>query len=156
MLVRCLIFLSLFAVFAFAAVSVFLPELIKTAVSRFQSADLAGANGRVTLIKEWGNAFMSSAGALLFGVGLFRTNVHFTALQYVFGLGIVGCIPAFSLFGFFVRGIGLTLRKKGKIPASIAALMSCAVPAACSLSALFPLVFALYASAGLARFPDDG
>lgn len=156
MLVRCLLFLSLFAVFAFAAVSVFLPELIKTAVSRFQSADLAGANGRVTLIKEWGNAFMSSAGTLLFGVGLFRTNVHFTALQYVFGLGIAGCIPAFSLFGFFVRGIGLTLRKKGKIPASIAALMSCAVPAACSLSALFPLVFALYASAGLARFPDDG
>lgn len=156
MLVRCLLFLSLFAVFAFAAVSAFLPELMKTAVSRFRSADLAGANGRVTLMKEWGSAFMSSADTLLFGVGLFRTNVHFTALQYVFGLGIVGCIPAFSLFGFCVHRIGLSLRKGGKIPASIAVLMSCAVPAACSLSALFPLVFALYASAGLAGPPDDG
>ena len=156
MLVRCLLFLSLSAVFAFAAVSVFLPELVKTAVSRFQSADLAGANGRVTLIKEWGSAWMSSAGALMFGVGLFHTNVHFTALQYVFGLGIVGCILVFALFSLFVRGIGFSLRKSGKIPISTAVLMSCAVPTACSLSALFPLVFALYASAGLACSPDDG
>jgi len=155
MLARCLLFLSLFAALGLAATAVFFPVLTNAAVSRFQSADLAGANGRVTLIVRWGSAFMSSAGTLLFGVGLFHTNVHFTALQYAFGLGIVGCVPAFLLFGFCGRKIGFCLRQRGKIPVLIAGLMSCAVPAACSLSALFPLVFALYASAGLARLSDD-
>lgn len=153
MLFKSLLYLFFAAVIALAAAFAFLPELLSAAVSRFHAADLAGANGRIMLIAKWGEEFVSCADTLLFGVGLFRTNVHFTALQYVFGLGIIGCIPAFLMFGACVRRIGFCPRKPGGIPVAVTAVMSCAIPAACSLSALFPLIFAFYASAGFSEVP---
>lgn len=123
------------------------PSLLPAVAERFADADLWNGNGRVALMEYWWRAFLESPRTLLFGTGLFRTNVHVTALQYLFGLGIVGSLPAFCFAGACARSVGFRIFRCGWIPAATAAVMSCTVPAACSLSALFPLVFAVCFSA---------
>ena len=98
------------------------------------------------LIRRWYTAFTESTWSLLFGTGLFRTNVHVTALQYLFGLGLVGMLFLFPAFIGIARGLGFRFCRRGCIPAVVTAVMSCSIPAACSLSALFPFLFALMVS----------
>ena len=132
------------------------PSLLPAAAERFADADLWNGNGRMALMQYWWRAFLESPRTLLFGTGLFRTNVHVTALQYLFGLGLVGSIPAFCFAGACARSVGFRIFRGGWIPAVTAAVMSCTVPAACSLSALFPLIFAVCFSAhsGGAELPE--
>ena len=132
------------------------PSLLPAAAERFTDADLWNGNGRAALIVRWWHAFLESPRTLLLGTGLFRTNVHVTALQYLFGLGLVGSIPAFCFAGACARSVGFRIFRGGWIPAVTVAVMSCTVPAACSLSALFPLVFTVCFSAhfGGAELPE--
>lgn len=119
-----------------------LPEFAQTLLARFRPEELAGANGRLDLILLWLDRFTETGVSALFGVGLFETNVHMTALQFCFGLGVVGSILAAGFyFGCFFSG-GKEPRFCRMIPFTAAFLMSCTVPAARSLSAYFPLVFA--------------
>lgn len=146
---RCVIFLFAFCTGAAAAAAMLAPDLAEVLIGRFSAADLAGANGRAELIFRWYEEFTSSFRTLFFGVGLFRTNVHMTALQYLFGLGLVGSCLAAAAFVRLLRVIGFRAVPQGSIPAVVLSVMSCAVPAACSLSALFPLIFSFSVSAGL-------
>lgn len=152
---RCLAAVAAFFACAAAAAMWLAPELFHALVMRFSAADFAGANGRAALLARWYDAFTSSPVTLFFGVGLFRTNVHVTALQYLFGLGLFGFFPAVFAFAGILRGVGFRFRRRGCIPAVTVAVMSCAVPAACSLSALFPLFFAFCISGALSATAGD-
>lgn len=143
---KAVLFLSLLCAALLGLSAWLVPELLLSLGARFDPDELVGANGRVMLIRRWYTAFTESIWSLLFGTGLFRTNVHVTALQYLFGLGIVGMLFLFPAFIGIARGLGFRFCRRGCIPAVVTAVMSCSVPAACSLSALFPFLFALMVS----------
>ena len=124
-----------------------MPSLIRTLISRFSSADVWSGNGRIELIVEWWQRFTSSPRTVLLGTGLFHTNVHMTVLQYLFGLGVFGGTAAMIFYIGCAKCAGLRLTVHGKIPTVAVFVLSCALPAACSLSALFPMVLAACFSA---------
>ncbi len=136
--------MGLFSVLASVVIRSYFGELLQTLFDRFAWNEVQNANGRVTLIFEWLLAWTSSLDNFFFGVGLFETNVHMAALQYVFGLGIVGAGCAFSFCFFWGESVGFRLKGYRIIPFLVTALMSCTVPAAASLSAFFPLVAVLF------------
>ncbi len=136
----CLFALGLCAILGYFVISAHFSALFQTLLDRFSLSDMQNANGRLDLIREWLAKWLSTAETFLFGVGLFETNVHFTALQYLFGLGIVGAFFAFGFAYFWAKKVGFRVGKENFIPILVVAVMSCAVPAAASLSAFFPLV----------------
>ena len=139
-LMYCLLALGFCAVLGYFVISLHFSSLFQTLLDRFSLSDIQNANGRLVLIEKWLWEWLSTAERFLFGVGLFQTNVHFTALQYLFGLGICGAFFAFGFFYFWTKSVGFCLKKEGLVPFLTVFLMSCSVPAAASLTAFFPLV----------------
>ena len=139
-LLDCLCTLGFCAVLGYGVISSRFSSLFQTLLDRFSMSDLRNANGRLELIDRWLGEWLSTAESFLFGVGLFQTNVHFTALQYLFGLGICGAFFAFGFFYFWAKNIGFCLKGERFAPFLTVFVMSCSVPAGASLTAFFPFV----------------
>ena len=118
----------------------FMPNVIETALTRFDDSDMATGNGRIALIQEYLGEWSSSVVTMLFGVGLYKCNVHCMPLQFLFGGGLVMFILVMALFLSYKKS-KLTKRKLfDYFPFIVTFAMMCTVPAAGLLNYIFPLV----------------
>lgn len=118
----------------------FMPNVIETALARFDDSDMATGNGRIALIQEYLGEWGSSVVTMLFGVGMYKCNVHCMPLQFLFGGGLVMFILVMALFLSYKKA-KLTKRKLfDYLPFIVTFAMMCTVPAAGLLNYIFPLV----------------
>lgn len=145
-----LLSLCLLFFLAWLFVSAHFSALAETLISRFSWESVRNLGGRLSLLVNGASAWCSSVWTFLFGVGLFETNVHVTAIQYVFGLGLLGAFPALGFFVSWTKDFAISLRRVW-VPLLVVGVMSCAVPAAASLSAFFPLVAVVMITSDLSK-----
>jgi hypothetical protein len=119
---------------------IYMSDVIVTGIDRFDGTDIVTANGRTTIIMRFWNIWINNIYYIIFGVGIFRCNVHCVPIQFLFGGGLI----------MFVLGVLLllsyrinTYRKRPlatKLPFIITFIMMCTVPALGLLNFMFPLV----------------
>ena len=119
----------------------FMPTVIETVFARFEDSDMATGNGRITLARkflvEWSGGIMS----FIFGVGLYKCNVHCTPLQFLFGGGLVTFSLAVALFFSYKPSKMIGRSLSDFLPFIVTFVMMCTVPAAGILNFMFPLVY---------------
>lgn len=120
---------------------ILIPNVIETALARFEESDMATGNGRITLVQKYMDEWSSSIITLLFGVGMYNCNVHCMPLQFLFGGGLVMFVLVVGLFLSYktVKQTKSTLYSL--LPFIVTFIMMCTVPAAGLLNYMFPLVF---------------
>lgn len=143
--VVCLIVIaSLFV----ASIIIVNPKIFSTIADRFRGVDIIGANGRSCLFSKWYEEWTASFLTMMFGVGLYCTNVHSMQAQYLFGTGIVGTM---LISGFALSFISLQRKKYKKVriesymPMTVIFIMAGTIPVAQSLTFMFPAVMGFYA-----------
>lgn len=143
--VVCLIIIAFLLVSLIIIVN---PKIFGTVVSRFRCADVIGANGRSYLLNKWYEEWTASFLTIMFGVGLYYTNVHSMQTQYLFGTGIVGTM---LISGLALSFISLQRKKYKKVriesyvPMIVIFIMAGTIPVAQSLTFMFPAVMGFYA-----------
>ena len=119
------------------------PNVLNSLLQRFGASDMNTGNGRTTLLMKFGEAWSETIGTVLFGIGLFVSEAHCMQAQFLFGIGIVGCIPLFIL-GIIYFKDSIRFRSESVkallIPIIIVQVSSAMLPAARSLSTMMPVI----------------
>ncbi len=127
-----------------AATFYFFPDVINSLIDRFNGDDMSTGNGRLELLKLYGEQWNSTLVTLLFGIGLFVSEAHCMPAQFLFGIGIIGSIPLFylgiSYFKYSFLGCKYKEVKTAVIPAVVIQISAAMLPAARSLSMMIPVV----------------
>ena len=118
----------------------FMPDVFKTILARFGDSDMVTGNGRTTLIFEFVDAWSSNVFTVLFGIGLFRCNVHCMPLQFLFGGGLILFMLVIALVASYVHLKPTRIGFSELVPFIVTFVMMCTVPAAGLINYMFPLV----------------
>lgn len=134
-----------FAIIAVLILLIF-PEVTNAISERFYDKDMSDGNGRISLIQEFWDIWLSSFANILLGVGMYVCNVHCMPLQFVFGGGIV-LTSLILIFFYYVINISKGNRKlrfSDYLPIILTFVMTCTVPIATSLTFMFPFIITIY------------
>ncbi len=136
------------AAIAYFAVKSFYPQLLDTIGERFQGDDMATGNGRTTIIAETWYEFTVSVVSFIFGLGIFKINVHCMPLQIIFGLGLMGTVFWIMFYCECINDLNSDVKNKkyyAYIPFLTLLFMSASIPIAQSTVIMFLFVIAMYA-----------
>lgn len=140
-----------FAVLLIAVVLVFsffhfMPTIADSLISRFEGSDVAGGNGRLSLIILYFVPWFKTIKSILFGIGLFNCHTHCAPLMYLFGLGILGAMPLllWVIYQWTKCKIYcLKMSLKMRIPFLLTLVGFSTIPAAGAINYTFPLLVSM-------------
>ncbi len=135
-----------------------IPEAVEALSSRFNSSDMATANGRVNLISEGMTAWKQGIGTILFGTGFFKCTIHCMPLQFLFGGGGVMAILVAVYYILLFKQVTEKRHFKFQeyLPLYSALIMSLSVPIAQSLTFMFPIIITFFAISSNASLIERG
>jgi hypothetical protein len=125
-----------------------IPGVFEGIWERFHESDMATANGRTQIIGLNYLKWISNFYNMMFGIGLFKCNVHCMQLQYLFGTGFVGAAIILLYSVQMYQCVRIRIRRtyfSAYIPIACTMIMAATVPVANSMTFMFPTIIALYA-----------
>ena len=146
---RALWVLAIAGILVFAFLR-FMPTIVLGLLSRFESADIAGGNGRINLIIMYFKPWFETIPSILFGIGLFNCQTHCAPLMYLFGLGIVGTIPLAVWFIYQwnqYKSCSNRIFFRSKIPLLLTFIAYSSIPAAGAINYTLPILIPMLALA---------
>ena len=136
----------LVAIVAIVLIFTILPESVDAVMARFEGDDMATGNGRTEQLVKYSKLWLETPITMLFGIGLFISEMHCMQFQMFTGLGIIGFLLIFAMYYSCWRIQRTNLKHfawKSMVPLIVVQIAAATVPAARSLTFMMPVVMSI-------------